>query len=65
MNNTPSTSSGGLGLATLLTVVFVILKLTGVIAWSWLWVLSPLWISFAIGLAIFLLIFTVAIFLKR
>lgn len=64
MNNTSTTSSGGIGLATLLTVVFFILKLTGVIAWSWLWVLSPLWISFAIGLASFLLIFTVAIFRK-
>lgn len=28
-----------------LLVVFIVLKLTGVIAWSWLWVLSPLWIG--------------------
>ncbi len=32
----------------LLTVLFVGLKLTGFIAWSWLWVLAPLWISFAV-----------------
>lgn len=30
---------------TLLTILFIGLKLTGVITWSWLWVLSPLWIS--------------------
>lgn len=29
----------------LLLVVFIVLKLCGVIAWSWLWVLSPLWIG--------------------
>ena len=35
-----------IGVAWLLTIVFIILKLTEVIAWSWWWVLSPLWISF-------------------
>ena len=38
-------TSGGLGLASVLTIVFVVLKLVGVIDWSWLWVLSPLWID--------------------
>lgn len=33
-----------------LTLAFVILKLVSVIAWSWLWVLAPIWIPFAIGL---------------
>ena len=28
----------------LLTIVFIVLKLCGVISWSWLWVLSPIWI---------------------
>ena len=36
---------GGLGLCGVLTIVFVVLKFTGVIDWSWLWVLSPLWIN--------------------
>ena len=31
-----------------LTIVFIILKLIGVVKWSWLWVLSPLWLSFLI-----------------
>lgn len=38
-------SRGGLGFADVLTIVFIILKLCGVIDWSWVWVLSPLWIS--------------------
>ena len=35
----------GASLTTLLTVLFIALKLTHVIAWSWVWVLAPLWIS--------------------
>ena len=35
----------GLGLADVLLVVFIVLKLVGVITWSWFWVLSPLWIT--------------------
>ncbi|AGY37014.1 hypothetical protein FREDWARD_71 [Mycobacterium phage Fredward] len=34
-----------IGLSTLLFIVFLILKLTGVVAWSWLWVTAPLWIG--------------------
>jgi hypothetical protein len=39
-------------LTTLLTVLFVGLKLTGYITWSWFWVLSPLWISFGVWIAL-------------
>jgi membrane protein YdbS with pleckstrin-like domain len=45
---TKTTASGGIGFGGLLTVLFVGLKLTGYIAWSWWWVLSPLWIPLAI-----------------
>jgi hypothetical protein len=38
-------NSGGVGFVGLLQIVFIILKLTEVIEWSWFWVLSPLWIS--------------------
>lgn len=53
-----TTSSGGIGFIGLLTILFVGLKLGGVISWSWWWVLSPLWISFGlvIGLVIGVLI---------
>ena len=36
----------------LLTILFVALKLTNSIDWSWWWVLSPLWIPFALGLVV-------------
>jgi CHASE2 domain-containing sensor protein len=39
-----STSSSGISFSGMLAIVFIALKLTGFISWSWLWVLSPLWI---------------------
>ena len=39
-----SSSSSGIGFSGLLTVVFITLKLLGVIDWSWWWVISPIWI---------------------
>lgn len=39
-----------LGVIDILGIVFIILKLTAVINWSWIWVLSPLWISLLIGI---------------
>ena len=44
MSKGSSSSSGGIGIVGATTLVFVVLKLTGVIGWSWWWVLSPLWI---------------------
>ena len=41
-----------MGLGTGLTILFVVLKLVGGIAWSWLWVFSPILIEAAIGLLI-------------
>ena len=38
-------ASVGTSFASLLTIVFIVLKLCGIIAWSWWWVLSPLWIT--------------------
>ncbi len=40
-----SSSNSGIGFVGLLTIVFITLKLTSYIDWSWWWVLSPLWIS--------------------
>lgn len=39
------TNSGGIGFTGLLTLLFIGLKLAGIIDWPWLWVLSPAWIS--------------------
>ena len=45
MSSGNNNSSGGIGFVGLLTILFIALKLTGHITWSWWWVLSPLWIS--------------------
>jgi sterol desaturase/sphingolipid hydroxylase (fatty acid hydroxylase superfamily) len=50
-----SNSSGGMGLCGVLTIVFVVLKLVGVIKWSWIWVLSPLWIGLAFSIVVILI----------
>ena len=50
MNNNRST---GLGLAGVLTGVVVVLKLSGTIDWSWLWVLSPMWINALLALIVY------------
>ena len=51
MNN--KTKQGELGIVSVLTIVFIVLKLLGVIQWSWIWVLSPIWISAVIAVAVF------------
>tara|TARA_Y100001937_G_scaffold124692_1_gene189915 strand:+ start:1723 stop:1920 length:198 start_codon:yes stop_codon:yes gene_type:complete len=46
------TSSGGLGLGTVLFLIFLVLKLTDKIDWSWWWITSPLWIPLSLGILI-------------
>lgn len=41
-------SNNGLGLGVILAIVFTVLKLCNIITWSWVWVLSPIWIPFAL-----------------
>lgn len=53
-NGTPVTTPGGIGFMGLLAVLFVGLKLTGYITWSWWWVLSPIWISWSVAIVIIL-----------
>lgn len=45
-----SSGGGGIGIVGLLGVVFVVLKLTHVIGWSWWWVTAPFWGSFLLAL---------------
>lgn len=45
-------SSTGLSITSVLFIVFLVLKLTGNIDWSWWWVTSPLWIPIALVLGI-------------
>lgn len=50
------TTYNGFGLDIVLTIVFVILKLVGVIDWKWIWVLAPLWIGIALVIVICIII---------
>ena len=47
-----NSGGGGIGFVGLLTIVFITLKLTHVIAWSWWWVLSPLWLPTVVALGL-------------
>ncbi len=53
-------NSNGIGFVGLLTIAFVVLKLCGIISWSWWWVLSPLWISATV---VFTVIIIAALFI--
>jgi hypothetical protein len=52
--------TGGIGFFGLLAIVFITLKLTGYIAWSWWWVLAPLWMPLPVILGIIGIIFLFA-----
>ena len=65
MENNRTTVSGGIGFSGLLTIVFIVLKLCGVINWSWVWVLSPLWISFGLGIILITILFIILFFVSR
>lgn len=49
-------NNSGIGFFGWLTLIFIVLKLTNVISWSWVWVLSPTWIPLGIVIVIFALI---------
>lgn len=57
-------SSSGIGFTGLLTIVFITLKLMGYINWSWIWVLSPIWIGLLITV-VFLLIAWVCVLISN
>lgn len=50
-------NSGGIGFCGLLTIVFIALKLTDTIDWSWIWVLSPLWLPVVLVVALFAIVY--------
>ena len=58
-------SNGGIGFVGLLTIVFVVLKLTNVIDWSWWWVLSPIWVAALLTIAIIAIFAVVVIILDN
>ncbi|MFA5385377.1 MAG: hypothetical protein WC364_12100 [Eubacteriales bacterium] len=56
-----TTSRGGIGFCSLLTIVFIVLKLTKVVAWSWFWVLSPMIFGAALTVLVLLVLFIIMI----
>lgn len=52
-------ASGGIGFLGALTLIFIVLKLCGVISWSWWLVLMPLWIELGIVLILFVIMFVI------
>ena len=48
--------SKGMGLDIVLTIVFIVLKLCDVITWSWVWVLSPIWITWGFIIVVILIV---------
>lgn len=58
-----ASTGGGIGLPGVLFVVFLVLKLTGTIGWSWWWITAPFWIGFGIwAVVLFVILFAAAIF---
>lgn len=62
MKNNETTVNGGIGFVGLLTIVFIVLKLCGVISWGWIWVLSPLWFPVVV---LVILVVTMWLFMPR
>lgn len=61
-------TSSGVGFSGLLTLLFIGLKLTNHINWSWWWVLSPIWISLSLVIVVIIIVTIVAgiaAFVKR
>ena len=62
--DTNITTNGGIGFLGALTILFIALKLTHVIDWSWWWVLSPIWIPVAVVLGIIAIVAIIMLIVK-
>lgn len=62
MNDNNKSGGAGIGFTGLLTLVFIVLKLTHVIKWSWVWVLSPVWISSILAVVLVVTIIFIKLF---
>ena len=67
MENNKTTLVFPISFTSALTIAFIVLKLCNVINWSWIWILSPLWIGYAlflVGLFILFIISMIVIWLN-
>jgi hypothetical protein len=60
-----ATAGGGIGLAGLLFVVLLVLKLTGLATLSWWWVFSPLLIAWGLAILFIIIFVLIAVFVSR
>lgn len=60
-----SNISNGIGLSTVLFLIFLVLKLTGNINWSWWWITALLWIPIAIIFVVFFIAFLIYLYKGR
>lgn len=60
MTTNNSSSSGRIGVCGLMGVMFIGLRIAGVISWPWVWVLAPFWIPLALGVTFLLILFVIA-----
>lgn len=65
MINNNNVSASGIGFTGLLTIVFIALKLLGVVNWSWWWVLSPIWIGVALFVVVLIVLIVIAVIQSR
>ena len=60
-----NSKSAGIGFTGLLAITFIILKLCGVITWSWLWILSPIWIPLALVLVVSIIYIIISLVIAK
>ena len=58
-------STTGIGFTGILAIVFIVLKLTKVITWSWWWVLCPIWGSVAFALVVLIISFIIKLGMRK
>lgn len=63
--NSSGVTAGGTSFVSLLQVLFIGLKLCGVIDWSWWWVLAPTWISISLVILIIIIVLIVVAIKKH
>lgn len=63
--NTNGATTGGTSFISLLQILFIGLKLCGVINWSWWWVLAPTWISISLVVLIIIIVLIVVAIKKH
>lgn len=65
MESNSSKTTGGIGFTGALFLVFLVLKLTKVIDWSWWWVTSPLWIHVILAVIVLLAVIAFKAYIRR